>query len=126
MCAVNLGSFLPQDVVNAKHLCVFEDIGQLHRRRELLKITKCIETTSTPRNSCTLLKPGRVFREVKCYYVLTSYLRFRPEPDNCSLVCQHGVGGGIRIELVKTGTGTACVLGWFCAACDVLHAPLTC
>lgn len=60
--------------------------------------------------SCTLLKPGRVFREVKCYYVLTSYLCFRPspEPDNCNLVCQHGAGGGIQIKLVKTDWHSLC------------------
>lgn len=31
---------------------------------------------------------------------------------------------GRQIKLVKTETGRACDLGWFCAACDVLRAPL--
>lgn len=76
--------------------------------------------------SCSFLKPGRVFREVKCYYVLASVFCFRPEPDKCSLVCQHEVGGRDVIKLVKKETGTSCVLGWFCAACDVQHVPLAC
>lgn len=76
--------------------------------------------------SFTSPKPGRAFKEVKCYYVLASYLRFRPSPapDNCTLVCQHGGRRGRPIKLVKTETGRACGLGWFCAACDVLRAPL--
>lgn len=74
--------------------------------------------------SFTSLKPGRAFKEVKCYYVLASYLRFRPSPESCTLDCQHGGRRGRQIKLVKTETGRACDLGWFCAACDVLRAPL--
>lgn len=35
-------------------------------------------------------------------------------------------GRGDVIKLIKKETGTPCVLGWFCAACDVQHAPLAC
>lgn len=59
--------------------------------------------------------------------MLTSHLTFQAIARTSQLQPGLSARTGRRhtTELVKTATGTSCVLGWFCAGGNALPAPLT-
>lgn len=95
MCAGSLGSSLPQDVVNAKHLCVFEGTGQFHRRRSYWRFLNARNPplSQVPELHITATKESvQGGRELLCAYSILTASGHRRSWNNCNLVCQNWEG----------------------------------